>query len=156
MRSLCLSNSLKAISVNTVVAFADFNKDGKQNFLLPPHDAITYLQMDTDGNWETSSFIQSERASDETGVLFPVDFDHDGDLDLFSGRANTTMYRNNGDGKGNVTFTDVSEQTFVEADADNMSPVQRAPVEAVSADFDDDGDIDIFVTHRETGMHALR
>ena len=133
------------------VAFADLNKDGTQNFLLPPHDAITYLRMDADGNWEASSLIQNEQMADETEVLFPVDFDHDGDLDLFSGRANTTMYRNNGDDKGDVTFTDVSDQTFVTADADNVSSVQRAPAAVVSADFDDDGDIDIFVTHEGTG-----
>ena len=134
-----------------VVAFADLNKDGTLNFLLPPHDAITYLQMDADGNWDTSSLIQNEQTSDGTEVLFPVDFDHDGDLDLFSSRANTTMYRNNGDGGGDVTFTDVSEQTFVMSDADNVSSVQRIPSEVVSADFDDDGDIDIFVTHKGMG-----
>ena len=136
-----------------VVAFADFNKDGTQEFLLPPHDAITYLQMDTDGNWETSSLIQNGQASDETEVLFPVDFDHDGDLDLFSGRANTRMYRNNGiaEDKGNITFTDVSEQTFVETDADHGTAVQRAPAAVVSADFDDDGDIDIFTIHKGLG-----
>ena len=134
-----------------VVAFADLNKDGTLNFLLPPHDAITYLQMDADGNWDTSSLIQNEQTSDGTEVLFPVDFDHDGDLDLFSSRANTTMYRNNGDGGGDVTFTDVSEQTFVMSDADNVSFVQRIPSEVVSADFDDDGDIDIFVTHKRMG-----
>ena len=134
-----------------VVAFADLNKDGTPNFLLPPHDAITYLQMDANGNWDTSSLIQSEQTSDGTEVLFPVDFDHDGDLDLFSSRANTTMYRNNGDGGGDVTFTDVSDQTFVMSDADNVSFVQRIPAEAVSADFDDDGDIDIFTTHKGAG-----
>ncbi len=134
-----------------VVAFADLNKDGIQNFLLPPHDAITYLQMEADGSWETSPLIENEQTSDETGILFPVDFDHDGDLDLFSGRANATIYRNNGDDKGNVTFTDVSEQTFVTTDADNMPPVQRAPAAVVSADFDDDGDIDIFTTHKGLG-----
>ena len=134
-----------------VVAFADLNKDGTQNFLLPPHDAITYLQMDADGNWETSPPIQNEQTSDGIEVLFPVDYDHDGDLDLFSGRANTTMYRNNGDGGGDVTFTDVSEQTFVMSDRDNVSSVQRIPSEVVSADFDDDGDIDIFVTHKRMG-----
>ena len=137
------------ISQHTV-AFADLNKDGTQDFLLPPHDAITYLQMDADGNWETSSLIQNEQTADETEVLFPVDFDHDGDLDLFSGRA-TTMYRNNGEAKGTITFTDVSQQTFVTTDADEASSVQRTPAEAVSADFDDDGDIDIFVTHKEMG-----
>ena len=138
------------ISQHTV-AFADLNKDGTQDFLLPPHDAITYLQMDADGNWETSSLIQNEQTTDETEVLFPVDFDHDGDLDLFSGRATTMMYRNNGEDKGTVTFTDVSQQTFVTTDADEASSVQRTPAEVVSADFDDDGDIDIFVTHKEMG-----
>ena len=138
------------ISQHTV-AFADLNKDGTQDFLLPPHDAITYLQMDADGNWETSSLIQNEQTTDETEVLFPVDFDHDGDLDLFSGRATTMMYRNNGEDKGTVTFTDVSQQTFVTTDADEASSVQRIPAEVVSADFDDDGDIDIFVTHKEMG-----
>ena len=136
-----------------VVAFADFNKDGTQEFLLPPHDAITYLQMDTDGNWETSSLIQNGQAPDEAEVLFPVDFDHDGDLDLFAGRSNTTMYRNNGiaDAGGNITFTDVSEQTFVGTDADHGTAIQRAPAAVVSADFDDDGDIDIFTIHKGLG-----
>ena len=107
--------------------------------------------MDADGNWEASSLVQNEQTSDETGALLPVDFDHDGDLDLFSGQAGVTMYRNNGEDKGNVTFTDVSKQTFVTTDADNASSVQRTPAEVVSADFDDDGDIDIFVTHKEMG-----
>ena len=133
------------------VTFADLDKDGTQDFLLQTRDEIKYLRMDADGNWEASSLVQNEQTSDETGALLPVDFDHDGDLDLFSGQAGVTMYRNNGDDKGNVTFTDVSKQTFVTTDADNVSPVQRTPAEAVSADFDDDGDIDIFVTHKGIG-----
>ena len=133
------------------VAFADLNKDGTQDFLIQTGDGIKYSRMNANSNWETSSLIQDEQTSDETGVLFPVDFDHDGDLDLFSDRANATMYRNNGDDKGKLTFTDVSEQTFVGTDADNMPPVQRAPATVVSADFDDDGDIDIFTTHKGLG-----
>ena len=133
------------------VAFADLDKDGTQDFLLQTRDEIRYLRMDADGNWEASSLVQNEQTSDATGVLLPVDFDHDGDLDLFSGQAGVTMYRNNGDNKGNVTFTDVSNQTFVTTDTDNVSSAQRTPAEAVSADFDDDGDIDIFVTHKGIG-----
>ncbi len=142
----------KTLDAHTV-AFADLNKDGTQDFLIQTRDGIKYSRMNADSNWETSSLIQDEQLADETGVLFPVDFDHDGDLDLFSGRANATMYRNNSidEDEGNITFTDVSDQTFVETAADNDPSVQRAPAAVVSADFDDDGDIDIFTTHQEMG-----
>ena len=127
------------------VAFADLNKDGTQDFLLQTINRIGLFQVDASGSWGGSTLIQYEQTVTEMGVLHPVDYDHDGDLDLFIDSA--TMYRNNGDG----TFTDVGEQTFVRTDADDVSAVQGIPAEALSADFDDDGDIDIFVTHRETG-----
>ena len=129
-------------------AFADLDKDGTQEFLLQTRDGITSLQMDADGNWGISVLIQHQKAEFETGVLLPVDFDHDGDLDLFSGRTDIAMYRNNSDDQnnGDETFTDVSEQTFVKT-----AVPQPAFTEALSADFDDDGDIDIFVIHSEIG-----
>lgn len=120
---------------------ADLDKDGTQDFLLQTGKGIAVFRMDASGNWRASSIIEYEQARTETGILHPVDFDHDGDLDLFT--ASAAMYRNNSDG----TFTDVGEQTFVLPDAGGV-PVGQA---ALSADFDDDGDIDIFVTHRETG-----
>lgn len=142
-----------------IVAFADLNKDGTQNFLLQTLTGITDFYA-SEGDWALSSIVQHEQAATEFGILHPVDFDHDGDLDLFSGRTDIAMYRNNsndknkGDGedkeddedKEDETFTDVSEQTFVKTAAP-----QSAPAEAFSADFDDDGDIDIFVRHSEVG-----
>ena len=130
-----------------IVAFADLNKDGTQNFLLQTLTGITDFHA-SEGDGALSSIVQHEQAATEFGILHPVDFDHDGDLDLFSGRADISMYRNNSDDedKGNETFTDVSEQTFVQT-----AVPQSAPAEAFSADFDDDGDIDIFVTHQGTG-----
>ena len=65
----------------------------------------------------------------------------------FQGKPTLRCIRNNGD----ETFTDVTEQTFVKADTDGTSAGQQSPAEAFSADFDDDGDIDLFITHRETG-----
>ena len=132
-----------------VAVTADLDKDGVQEFLLktPPAGTFLYLETGDDGNWEPSALGEHEPVVGQTGVLFPIDFDHDGDLDLFSGQSTTTMYRNNGDG----TFTDVGEQTFVIADTEDVSATQGFPTEALSADFDDDGDIDIFVTHSETG-----
>ena len=134
--------------LHDVVAVADLDKDGIQDFLLQtPHVRIIhYGPVDRDFN--VSSLVEHDPVVAQTGVLLPVDFDHDGDLDLFSGRTDIAMYRNNSDdqNKGNETFTDVTEQTFVTTTAP-----QYAPAEAFSADFDDDGDIDIFVTHQETG-----
>ncbi|RKU17341.1 hypothetical protein C6501_04125 [Candidatus Poribacteria bacterium] len=124
-------------------AYADLDKDGTQEILLQTQEGITHLQMDEDKNWTASAITQHEQIEDETGILLPVDFDHDGDLDLFSGQSRTTMYRNNGNG----TFADVGAQTFVARDIDT----QQTLTDALAADFDDDGDIDIFAIHSEMG-----
>ena len=135
----------EGVSSPHTVAFVDMDKNGTQDFLLQTLNGITLFQIETSGNWVESSLVQYEQAVTEIGVLHPVDYDHDGDLDLFTGDA--AMYRNNGDG----TFTDIGDQTFVTTDTGDASVGQRLPTEALSADFDDDGDIDIFVIHRETG-----
>ena len=130
-------------------AYADIDKDGRQDFLLQTLNGIIRLRIDEAGNWSVSPIVQHEQIHEEIGLLLPVDYDHDGDLDLLSGRTDIAMYRNNSNdqNKGNETFTDVTEQTFVN-DASAQQPV---PTEAFSADFDDDGDIDIFTIHSETG-----
>ena len=143
-----LQEILEQASLNPhTVAYADIDKNGTQDFLLQTFNGITHLRIDETGSWITSPLIQHEQPQEVTGVLHPVDYDHDGDLDLFSGRTNTTMYRNNADG----TFTDVTAETFVKADTNEASSQQPAPAEVFSADFDDDGDIDIFTIHREIG-----
>ena len=137
--------------LDTHVTVADLNKDGIQEYLLEDGNKILHLWKDAEGNVDTSVIVEYEQAGTEIGVLHPVDYDHDGDLDLFTTGA--TMYRNNSDDedkkeedKEKEMFTDVSEQTFVQTAAP-----QPSPAEAFSADFDDDGDIDIFTIHRETG-----
>ena len=127
------------------VAFADLDKDGTQDFLLQTLNRIGVFQVDASGSWEGSTLVEYEQTITEMGVLHPVDFDHDGDLDLFA--SGTAMYQNNGD----ETFTDVTDQTFVKTDTNGTSTRQGKPAKAFSADFDDDGDIDIFVIHREAG-----
>ena len=139
---------VEELTVPHIVAFADLNKDGTQNFLLQTLNGITDFHASGE-DWALSSIVQYEQAATELGILHPVDYDHDGDLDLLSGRTDLAMYRNNSNdqNKGDETFTDVTEQTFV----NDASAQEPAPAEALSADFDDDGDIDIFVTHQETG-----
>ncbi|MDE0682391.1 MAG: FG-GAP-like repeat-containing protein, partial [Candidatus Poribacteria bacterium] len=129
-----------SLNPNTV-AYADIGKDGTQDFLLQTFNGITRLRIDGDGKWVVTPMVQHKQAEDLIGVLLPIDFDHDGDLDIFSGQTSITMHQNN----GNETFTDVSKQAFVKT-----VEAQQMPAEILSADFDDDGDIDIFVTHQET------
>ena len=126
-------------------AIADLDKDGTQDFLLQTGKAIVAFRVQDTGDWQVSTLVAYEQIQNQTGLVHPVDFDHDGDLDLFT--SGPAMFRNNGDG----TFTDVGEQTFVTTDAADVSVGHGFLTEALSADFDDDGDIDIFVTHSETG-----
>lgn len=127
------------------VAFADLDKDGTQDFLLQTLNRIGIFRVDASGSWGGSTLVEYERSRTETVPLHPVDFDHDGDLDLFADGA--AMYRNNGD----ETFTNVGDQTFVVTDADGPNAGRGIPTEVLSADFDDDGDIDIFAIHSEAG-----
>ena len=131
---------------DTHIVVADLNKDGIQDYLLQSVKGIVHIWTDIEGGDGAFDLIKHEKPGTEIGILHPIDYDHDGDLDLFT--TGTTMYRNNNDdkNKGDERFTDVSEQTFVKTAAP-----QSVPAEAFSADFDDDGDIDIFTIHRETG-----
>ena len=89
------------------------------------------------------------------------DYDNDGDLDIFVTNGSTfqelenpevlipqadALYRNNGDG----TFTDVSETTGITA---LPTRVGRG---ATFADYDNDGDVDIFIVNNHAPATLLR
>ena len=70
------------------------------------------------------------------------DFDNDGWVDLYvTGVNRNSLYRNNGDG----TFTDVTERAGVSGT--DASGKKRWSVAAAGADFDNDGDLDLFVAN---------
>ncbi len=70
--------------------------------------------------------------------------DHDGDLNLFETRSNSNlMFRNNGDG----TFQEQAEKM-------GLSGGKVNSLDAAFGDFDDDGDIDLFVVN-EKGSNIL-
>ena len=127
--------------------YVDLDKDSTQEILLQTQGGITLLRRDSKGKWGASPIIFYQREVDDKGTLLPVDYDHDGDLDIFSGRSGVKMFRYN----GNETFVDVSDQTFLTEEKESDAKTQRSSSEALAADFDDDGDIDIFAIHSETG-----
>jgi hypothetical protein len=100
------------------------------------------------GDEELSNIVESSGA----GCVF-FDYDNDGDLDIYlvngryletvssargrrlAGKLKNALYRNNGDG----TFTDVTEEAGVGDAGFGMA--------AVTADYDNDGDRDLFVSN---------
>jgi len=100
------------------------------------------------GDDELSNIVESSGA----GCVF-FDYDNDGDLDIYlvngryletvssargrhlAGKLKNALYRNNGD----ATFTDVTEKAGVGDAGFGMA--------AVAADYDNDGDRDLFVTN---------
>jgi len=100
------------------------------------------------GDDELSNIVESSGA----GCVF-FDYDNDGDLDIYlvngryldtvssargrhlAGKLKNSLYRNNGD----ATFTDVTEKAGVGDTGFGMA--------AVAADYDNDGDRDLFVTN---------
>jgi hypothetical protein len=100
------------------------------------------------GDDELSNIVESSGA----GCVF-FDFDNDGDLDIYlvngrylktvssargrhlAGKLNNSLFRNNGDG----TFSDVTAAAGVGDKGFGMA--------AVSADYDNDGDRDLFITN---------
>jgi hypothetical protein len=115
------------------LAIGDVNDDGLDDILvtdlggLPKH---LYVQQ-TDGTAvDTAAEAGLDYLDRVRGALF-VDFDNDGDQDLAMALGNTILFHAN-DGQGH--FTIVAEQ-----------PVQPTPHSLAAADYDNDGDVDVYV-----------
>ncbi|MBL0741248.1 VCBS repeat-containing protein [Chryseolinea lacunae] len=129
------------------IAVADVNADGFEDFFVggaSQHRGALFLQ-DKDGHFKKSDLPKNDTTSEDMGVLF-FDADGDGDPDLYvaSGGSEETkdsphyidhLYVN--DGKGN----------FAPAE-DVMSPYAQSGSGVIAADYDHDGDLDLFVGGR--------
>jgi len=163
------------------VAVADFDRDGWADLYVTNLEANTLYRNDGPGADGRVTFtdvtaIAGVAGSDYSSSAAFVDFDRDGDLDLFvcnylqwsellekrclgfNGQrgycspaeyqpVSDTLFRNDGvDERGHVTFTDVSQ-------AAGMRSVASSGLGVVTADFDGDGWIDIFVANDQMPNH---
>ncbi len=110
-----------------------------------PSTSLSYKRNLGGGRFEDRT--AASRLDDQLGGLNLIggDYDGDGDLDLLvlrgawmfeDGRIRKSLLRNEADG----TFTDVSRESGI---AEASRPTQAA----VWADFDNDGDLDLYVAH---------
>ncbi len=128
------------------VIVEDFDGDGRLDIVtstIDPRGPLTYYRNLGERGFEDRS--ARSRLDEQLGGLncIGADYDNDGDVDILilrgawffdSGRIRNSLLRNDGDG----TFTDVTREAGL---ADPARPTQAA----VWADFDNDGDLDLYV-----------
>ncbi|MBC8067724.1 MAG: CRTAC1 family protein [Deltaproteobacteria bacterium] len=129
-------------------AFGDVDDDGDQDVFagvdIPdyPNDGNLLLLNDGSGHFEVVADAGVSIGSDSAANATFGDFDRDGTLDLFVGYGGTSravadrLFAGNGDG----TFAD---QTAALQDA----PVGQPANGSITCDWDDDLDLDIFVSN---------
>ena len=118
-------------------AAGDFDSDGKTDLAVCEADGVRLFHNEGDGKFADVTQKVGIRREKGCVALTFVDYDHDGDLDLYvtgDGKtARNVMWRNN----GNSTFTDVSEETGL-----GMAGTGGG---AVSTDFNNDRAVDFVI-----------
>ena len=120
-------------------AFADYDNDGDLDLFVGFNDKPNRLYRNNNGTFENVADQVGIADSNVTRTAAWGDYDGDGHVDLFVGfvsrdRSSNKLYRNEGDGK---SFTDVTRTSGV-----NLTGSFR---QASWIDYDNDGDLDLFV-----------
>ena len=119
--------------------FADYDNDGYLDLFLTNTNGNKLYKNSGEGSFHPVSTAMDMRIDFNGAAAVFADLDLEGDLDLFIATdSENQLYRNNSDG----TFTEIGQ----EAGVSGTSVPSR---DIVFGDFDDDGDIDLFVLNQD-------
>ncbi|MEE9166682.1 MAG: FG-GAP-like repeat-containing protein, partial [Candidatus Neomarinimicrobiota bacterium] len=123
--------------------FSDYDNDGYLDLFVCNTEGDRLYHNTGEGTFEdvsTPSGIRSIPDDPDRMALF-ADLDLEGDLDLFTATTSQNrLFRNNSDG----TFTEVTEEVGISREVVTHPVINYR--DAGMGDFDDDGDMDLYVT----------
>lgn len=125
----------------TSVVFIDYDNDGFLDLYVVKEDGDLLYNNAEKGVFKNVTDDADIGSKTGGSMALFFDLDHDGDLDLYETRSNLNLvFRNNGDG----TFLEqAAKMGLAGGEVDSRG--------AAFGDFDDDGDIDLFVVNKDTG-----
>jgi FG-GAP-like repeat len=130
-------------------AWADYDNDGDLDLFVGFRYRPNRLYRNDDGVFTDVAAQVGLADTIETRAIAWGDFDADGDFDLFVGFAaspdRAKVYRNDDGGR---RFVDVADQLGVRLEGTTRQPVW--------VDYDQDGDLDLFVAFRDHANVLLR
>ena len=128
--------------------FADFNNDGFSDIYITNSWANNVLYLNTrNGFFANISTIAGVNDPNRGWGAAFADYDNDGMLDIYlsnDDHGKNILYKNSGQNK----FTDVTDEAGVGSDGNNAG--------VTFGDYDNDGDVDLFVTNREGNSNLYR
>ena len=136
-----LDPSMRATSCTA----GDYDNDGFTDLAVSTSGGVLLLHNEKDGTFKDVTEAAGIRGGESRGLAF-VDYDHDGDIDLYGTgvliRASgekwvNVMWRNNGNG----TFTDVTQNLGLNSLAPSFS--------AIGSDYNNDRAVDLVTTGEE-------
>ncbi|UCE65851.1 MAG: VCBS repeat-containing protein [Candidatus Zixiibacteriota bacterium] len=129
------------LSISFAPSVGDYDNDGDQDLFVGngAMDLVNFL-YNNNGDGSFTRITTGEMVTNATSTLGSswVDYDNDGDLDMYVTTSvdslSNQLYENNGDG----TFTRIMNGPLVNDVARNFGPAW--------GDYDRDGDLDVFIT----------
>ncbi|HVZ16217.1 MAG TPA: FG-GAP-like repeat-containing protein, partial [Terriglobales bacterium] len=128
---------LDSLSDIVTCAAADYDSDGFVDLAIATTTGVQLLHNEHNGTFTdvTSTVGLNAKSSSIRGLTW-IDYDHDGDVDLYvvSGKARNQMWRNN----GNSTFTDITSDLGFSSEGNSYA--------AVGSDVNNDRAVDIVIS----------
>ena len=136
---LILPDSLSENPGAVGAALGDYDGDGIVDLFTANRLFVAnqfYTRMYTQGFADQSHLISSLSSGRDSFAAVPFDYDNDGDLDLYIANLGHPNLLHRNDGRG--VFRQVAESFF---EADRLG----ASLAAFPADYDNDGDLDLYM-----------